>query len=63
MLLMQRFGRGAFHAPYALVLLSVAVAAAQEAERPLKYDNCAGDEADDERGVVFGNEAHDCFSL
>ncbi len=31
-----------------------------EAERPLKDHNRAGDEADDERRVVLAYEAHDC---
>ena len=31
----------------------------EEAERPLKYDNGARDEADDERRVGFGNELHE----
>src|SRR5439155_492525 len=34
-----------------------------EAERPLKDHNRAGDEADDERRVVFANEMHDAPAM
>jgi hypothetical protein len=41
-----------------VTLLNVPRGLPDKAERPLKYDYGAGDEADDERRVVSGDEAH-----
>ena len=42
-----------------VALLHVPRRLPDKAERPLKYHHGAGDEADDERRVVSGDEAHD----